>query len=330
MTSTTPRGGRGRAPERTVEEQVNDMEAETGEQHVAVTFTLNSVTQMVVLPSRTLASDAIRHHLRQTGTHVGCEHGVCGACTVLLDGKPVRSCLVLAASLEGRSVTTVEGSSNPTARCIPCSRHSSTATDCNADSAHRVSSPPSPPISKRIPLPPERRRPTRSRAISAAAPDTRTSRPRCSVPRRSRGNAPGDHRSAPTTNQRVPRSTARSAVPPARWVERRDEHDHHRSHDGHSLERAPRGVDSVGESGKSFGQPIPRSEDRRLLSGQGRYLDDLGQARSSRRSSGRRTPTPASSASISTPHSMCRVCTRSTRTTISWTTPRRWRRICRC
>lgn len=113
MTSTTPRGGRGRAPESTLEERVSEMESDTGEQHVAVTFTLNSVTQTVVLPSRTLASDAIRHHLRQTGTHVGCEHGVCGACTVLLDGKPVRSCLVLAASLEGRSVTTVEGLVEP-------------------------------------------------------------------------------------------------------------------------------------------------------------------------------------------------------------------------
>lgn len=98
---------------RTVEQQVEDLQAETGEHHVAVTFTLNDVPQTVVVPSRTLASDAIRHHLRQTGTHVGCEHGVCGACTVLLEGKPVRSCLVLAASLEGRSVTTVEGLVEP-------------------------------------------------------------------------------------------------------------------------------------------------------------------------------------------------------------------------
>ncbi|MBM4479308.1 2Fe-2S iron-sulfur cluster binding domain-containing protein [Rhodococcus hoagii] len=98
---------------RGIDEQLADLQEETGEQHVAVTFTLNSVTQTVILPSRTLASDAIRHHLRRTGTHVGCEHGVCGACTVLLDGKPVRSCLVLAASLEGRSVTTVEGLVEP-------------------------------------------------------------------------------------------------------------------------------------------------------------------------------------------------------------------------
>ncbi|MFF2113413.1 (2Fe-2S)-binding protein [Rhodococcus koreensis] len=96
-----------------IDEQLAELQEETGEQHVAVTFTLNAVTQTVVLPSRTLASDAIRHHLRQTGTHVGCEHGVCGACTVLLDGKPVRSCLVLAASLEGREVTTVEGLVEP-------------------------------------------------------------------------------------------------------------------------------------------------------------------------------------------------------------------------
>ncbi|MDA3644033.1 (2Fe-2S)-binding protein [Saccharopolyspora indica] len=95
------------------EEQLVRLREETGEQHVAVTFTLNSVRRTVVLPARTLASDAIRHHLRQTGTHVGCEHGVCGACTVLVDGKPVRSCLMLAASLEGRSVTTVEGLVEP-------------------------------------------------------------------------------------------------------------------------------------------------------------------------------------------------------------------------
>ncbi|SNS96001.1 (2Fe-2S)-binding protein [Rhodococcoides kyotonense] len=98
---------------KSIDDQVAELQADTGEHHVAVTFTLNGVTETVVLPSRTLASDAIRHHLRRTGTHVGCEHGVCGACTVLLDGNPVRSCLVLAASLEGHSVTTVEGLVEP-------------------------------------------------------------------------------------------------------------------------------------------------------------------------------------------------------------------------
>lgn len=61
-----------------------------------------------VEPRRTL-SDYLRHDLGLTGTHVGCEHGVCGACTVLLDGDPVRSCLVLAASAQQHQVTTVEG-----------------------------------------------------------------------------------------------------------------------------------------------------------------------------------------------------------------------------
>jgi carbon-monoxide dehydrogenase small subunit len=58
---------------------------------------------------RLLLSDFLRHDLGLTGTHVGCEHGVCGACTVLLDGRPVRSCLVLAVSVDGQEVTTVEG-----------------------------------------------------------------------------------------------------------------------------------------------------------------------------------------------------------------------------
>ncbi|HYL08198.1 MAG TPA: (2Fe-2S)-binding protein [Candidatus Udaeobacter sp.] len=58
---------------------------------------------------RRLLSDHLRHNLGLTGTHVGCEHGVCGCCTVLLDGAPVRSCLMLAVQAEGHAVTTIEG-----------------------------------------------------------------------------------------------------------------------------------------------------------------------------------------------------------------------------
>jgi aerobic carbon-monoxide dehydrogenase small subunit len=61
-----------------------------------------------VEPRRTLA-DALRENLGLTGTHLGCEHGVCGACTVLLDGQPVRACLMFAVQADGCSVTTVEG-----------------------------------------------------------------------------------------------------------------------------------------------------------------------------------------------------------------------------
>jgi len=61
------------------------------------------------VPPRLLLCDFLRARLRLTGTHVGCEHGVCGACTVLLDGEPVRSCLLLAVQIDGREVTTVEG-----------------------------------------------------------------------------------------------------------------------------------------------------------------------------------------------------------------------------
>jgi carbon-monoxide dehydrogenase small subunit len=59
--------------------------------------------------SRKLLSDYLRHELGLTGTHVGCEHGVCGCCTVLLDGRPVRSCLLLAVQAEGHELTTIEG-----------------------------------------------------------------------------------------------------------------------------------------------------------------------------------------------------------------------------
>ncbi|HJM43732.1 MAG: (2Fe-2S)-binding protein [Nitrospinota bacterium] len=63
--------------------------------------------------ARKSLADFLREDLRLTGTHVGCEQGVCGACTVLLDGEPVRSCLLLAAQAEGRSVETVEGLAPP-------------------------------------------------------------------------------------------------------------------------------------------------------------------------------------------------------------------------
>ena len=83
------------------------------EQRVVVRLRVNGVAREVEVASRRLVSDALRHDLRLTGTHVGCEHGVCGACTVLLDGDPVRSCLMLAASADGHEVTTVEGLAEP-------------------------------------------------------------------------------------------------------------------------------------------------------------------------------------------------------------------------
>jgi carbon-monoxide dehydrogenase small subunit len=79
------------------------------EQELDVELVVNGTVRRARVPSRRLLSDCLRHDLELTGTHVGCEHGVCGACTVLLDGAPVRSCLVLAASVDGAEVTTVEG-----------------------------------------------------------------------------------------------------------------------------------------------------------------------------------------------------------------------------
>ncbi len=68
---------------------------------------------------RRLLSDYLRHDLGLTGTHVGCEHGVCGCCTVLLDGRPVRSCLLLAVQAEGHELTTIEGLTAPGAPLHP-------------------------------------------------------------------------------------------------------------------------------------------------------------------------------------------------------------------
>ena len=74
-----------------------------------VRLSVNGAFHVLRVPARRLLSDALRHDLGLTGTHVGCEHGVCGACTVLLDGRPVRSCLVFAVSAVDTEITTVEG-----------------------------------------------------------------------------------------------------------------------------------------------------------------------------------------------------------------------------
>ena len=75
----------------------------------SVTVTVNGQQYQRQIEPRLLLSDFIRHELRLTGTHVGCEHGVCGACTILLDGNAVRSCLLFAVQVEGCEITTVEG-----------------------------------------------------------------------------------------------------------------------------------------------------------------------------------------------------------------------------
>jgi len=76
---------------------------------VDITLTINGRAHAIrVEPRRTLA-DAIRDECGQTGTHLGCEHGVCGACTIIVDGEPVRSCLMFAVQAVGKAIRTVEG-----------------------------------------------------------------------------------------------------------------------------------------------------------------------------------------------------------------------------
>jgi len=102
----------------------------TPSERVAVRLTVNGRPVEQVVEARRSLADFLREDLGLTGTHVGCEHGVCGACTVLVDGRSARSCLLFAAQLEGRAVTTIEGltppeglsrSRSPSASATPCS-----------------------------------------------------------------------------------------------------------------------------------------------------------------------------------------------------------------
>jgi carbon-monoxide dehydrogenase small subunit len=74
-----------------------------------ISLTVNERAHRATVPARLTLVDFLREHLRLTGTHTGCEHGVCGACSILFDGKPMRSCLIFAVQADGASITTVEG-----------------------------------------------------------------------------------------------------------------------------------------------------------------------------------------------------------------------------
>ncbi|HEX4655941.1 MAG TPA: (2Fe-2S)-binding protein [Streptosporangiaceae bacterium] len=93
------------------------------EPNVVLTAVVNAATVTEQVPARLSAADFLRHRLGLTGTHVGCEQGVCGMCTVVVDGEAVKSCLMLAAQLDGRRVETVEslatdGALSPLQQCF--------------------------------------------------------------------------------------------------------------------------------------------------------------------------------------------------------------------
>ena len=98
---------------------------------IEITLTINGRPETRTVEPRLLLSDFIRHELGLTGTHVGCEHGVCGACTILFDGLPVRSCIMFAVQANGHEIQTVESLGTP-ANMHPLQRafHESHALQC--------------------------------------------------------------------------------------------------------------------------------------------------------------------------------------------------------
>jgi aerobic carbon-monoxide dehydrogenase small subunit len=86
---------------------------------VSVQMQVNGVKRRATVPARLTLADYLREHCGLTGTHLGCEHGVCGACTILMDGEAVRACLVFAVQADGAEITTVEGIAAPDGELSP-------------------------------------------------------------------------------------------------------------------------------------------------------------------------------------------------------------------
>ena len=103
-----------------------------------ITLTINGRDYPIRVEARKTLVDAIRDDCGQTGTHIGCEHGVCGTCTVIVDDEAVRSCLMFA--VQAQAKRSAPWKASPTATSFPCcSRPSSTITACNAAIARRAS-----------------------------------------------------------------------------------------------------------------------------------------------------------------------------------------------
>ena len=103
-----------------------------------IRFTINGQKKIAEVEPRLLLAHLIRRGLGLTGTHMGCDTTNCGACTVLVDGRPVKSCTMLAVQVDGREITTVEGLASGERGCTRCRRASSRSTACSAGSARRA------------------------------------------------------------------------------------------------------------------------------------------------------------------------------------------------
>src|SRR5258706_15004315 len=114
--------------------QEQEAPAFTEERDIAVTVNGHHYERRV--PVRLLLSDFLRHELHLTGTHIGCEHGVCGCCTVLLNGEAIRSCLMLAVQADSMAITTIEGMAGANSDLHPIQqafmeKHGHTFDSCN-------------------------------------------------------------------------------------------------------------------------------------------------------------------------------------------------------
>jgi len=105
---------------------------------ISIATTVNGARYVRDVEARLLLSDFIRQDLALTGTHVGCEHGVCGACTVLVDGEPVRSCIMLAVQADGHEIQTIEGLSGTSDELNPLQTAFRAAHGLQSGSAHLV------------------------------------------------------------------------------------------------------------------------------------------------------------------------------------------------
>ena len=156
-----------------------------------ITVTVNGAKHTREVPVRITLADFIRYELALTGTHLGCEHGVCGACTILLDGQSARSCLMLAVQADGHDILTVEGIAPSPDQLHPLQEafrdnHGLQCGFCTPGCSRHYWN-----FCAIIPTPPSRRSASRFPAICAVAPATRASCwPRSTPPERLKGVRP--------------------------------------------------------------------------------------------------------------------------------------------